>query len=250
VSTGGNDGYLTFDKGTSAKSMCQGVFFKWGSLVGISPNGGTYVSEWKQGVFDSSIPIYKPTGATTFTKTTTANWADISPMTIPTVDLYAGNYPLAQGNNWSAGTGDICNFIDDDYRLPTWSEFLMGPVGDNTSSLWDSTTPVFGGWTRIDGDWSSVYSTYDDGTSLIVSGASLQGIVFPASGARGYSDGSLSQFDSRMSPGNEGYYWGGSSFKSQASSYYGFSIYFAVYDITNGGMGTNYASPVRCVKIK
>jgi hypothetical protein len=46
VSTGTNTGYLTFKpagyKGT--ENYYQGVFFKWGSLVGVSPVGGNYVA--------------------------------------------------------------------------------------------------------------------------------------------------------------------------------------------------------------
>jgi hypothetical protein len=121
VSTGENDGYLTFDKWTSANSMCQGVFFKWGSLVGISPKDHANDAI---GSFNSSTPIYKPTSETTFTKTTTANWSDI-PLILSPGYVYAGNYLMTVGNDWAAGTGDICNFIDSDWRLPTTDELGM-----------------------------------------------------------------------------------------------------------------------------
>jgi hypothetical protein len=246
VSTGGNDGYLTFDKGTSAKSMCQGVFFKWGSLVGVSPTPSSDSNEY--GSFTATTPIYKPTSATTFTKTTTANWADILPVNAPTT--YSSNYLLTIGNNWSAGTGDICNFIDSEYRLPNWSEFAMGAtaVKEDPYFLWDSSNPtttlIAGGWARIDGDWSFVSTMNDDGTTIIVSGASLHGATFPAAGMRFFVDGLFTD-DIGLSVGEAGEYWGGSIYFATSASY----IQFSMNEIFSGGFNTDCACPVRCVKI-
>jgi hypothetical protein len=244
VSTGGNDGYLTFDKGTSAKSMCQGVFFKWGSLVGISPNGGT--GQYNE--FDNTVPIYKPTSANTFTKTTTANWSDILYLTAP--GSYSGNYLLAVGNNWSAGTGDICNFIDNGYRLPNWSEFAMGAtiVGEVFWLNWDSsnptTTPVAGGWTRIDGDWNPVSSTNDDGTTIIVSGASLHGTTFSAAGIRYMYNGMIMD-DVSAVPGEVGSYRGGSAHNANNGS----TFVFYSDELQHTAFHADAALSVRCVKI-
>jgi hypothetical protein len=245
VSTGGNDGYLTFDKGTSGHETYQGVFFRWGSLVGISPNGGNGTRY----TLDNTVPIYKPTSATTFTKTAVASMADIPYITPPNT-AYDGNYVLAQGNNWSAGTGDICNFIDENYRLPKWGEFGLG----NTSYVsysWDSsnpnTTPITGGWSRFGDDWSSITATNDEGTFPLISGASIHGTVLPASGWRLGNDGSLSNLFTPLTPGKEGFYWSGSSagLVSGTPMPYALVLYFS--NIHCGTYGVN-ALPVRCVR--
>jgi hypothetical protein len=52
VSTGGDTGYLTFDTNENGHQGYQGVFFKWGSLIGISPA--------QPDAFSGSTPIYVP----------------------------------------------------------------------------------------------------------------------------------------------------------------------------------------------
>jgi hypothetical protein len=260
VSTGGNDGYLTFDKGSSGHEFYQGVFFKWGSLVGVSPNPSDDSDAY--GSFTSTTPIYKPTSETTFTKTTVAGWANVPHMTIPSYADY-GNYVLNQGNNWSAGTGDICNFIDDDYRLPNKGDFDPANSVDNSAVghpdnfNWDSfnpnTTPIVGGWRRIGGgSWSSVLSTNNEGTFMLEVGASMQEATFPAAGNR--FDGGL--YDGiRISTGWVGLYLTGSSCKAyQESSFYiqgGYSRINAANIspfITSSSIGYYHAGSVRCVK--
>jgi hypothetical protein len=56
VSTGGSNGYLTFDTQENGHQGYQGVFFKWGSLVGISPAQAGGSDEY----LDKTVPIYVP----------------------------------------------------------------------------------------------------------------------------------------------------------------------------------------------
>jgi hypothetical protein len=229
VSTGGDDGYLTFDKGTSERSMCQGVSFKWGSLWGTSPNGG----------FTSSKPAYKPTSATTFTRTTGVDWMDIPEMTAPSI-TYTGNYLMAQGNNWSAGTGDICNFIDRDWRLPTIGEFNL----DNSpyeTNVWGSSS-----WTPIGGSpWVKAASTNDEGTSPLAYGVSIHGVVFPSS----YGHASYGGVPPGSSNTTTGVYWTGST-AVLAQPFYALALSFYEGVLRFQTHPPGYAPPVRCVKIE
>jgi hypothetical protein len=220
--------------------MCYGVFFKWGSLVGISPKDHANDAI---GSFNSSTPIYTPTSETTFTKTTTANWSDI-PLIISPGYTYAGNYLMTVGNDWASGTGDICNFIDSDYRLPTMDELGMDAHSVNWDSSNPTTTPIAGGWTLIDGDWSSPVSANDEGTSIVERGASLRGITFPASGMR-YMNGERWSEEDYLE--EIGPYW--------SSSPSGSHTYANLMEISHGYIyygGCIYAAaaPVRCVKNK
>jgi hypothetical protein len=82
---------LTFDRQPLGHENYQGVFFKWGSLVGISPVGDG----------DSAITIYVPgVGAQTISASTYGSWGAIP-----------------------GGSSDICTSIDNAWRLPTQAEF-------------------------------------------------------------------------------------------------------------------------------
>jgi hypothetical protein len=199
------------------------------------------------------VPIYKPTSSTTFTKTSTAKWADIKAMTDP-VAVDIGNYVLKQGNNLTALTGDICNFIDDDYRLPNWSDFLPSMVYADgiVSSAWNASSPVFGGWWKIDGSWSHISATNNEGTFIIPYGASFFGInSFPVSGYRStatYGDrtGSLQDMPG-YSVGISTYYMSGSVisiYSSAIPNYFAFQANSAY----SGGTTSGHAGAVRCVK--
>jgi hypothetical protein len=220
VSTGGNDGYLTFDKGTSANSMCQGVFFRFGSLVGVSPSGTS---------FTAGSVVYRPTGTNppTFTRTTpsslgiTSNFLNGIPY-MPASGEDRGNYVLnhspeiSDWSDFSSLIGDICCFIDSGYRLPNWNELDPGNVPYNGFGgyPWDSSnptsTPVAGGWTlfrdpALD-DFSGSANASALGTTIRWWGISLSGTVFPASGYR-----TPSNTGAVYSPPNYAFYWTGSA---------------------------------------
>jgi hypothetical protein len=97
---------LTFDRTPLGHENYQGVFFKWWSLVGISPVGDG----------DSAITIYVPgVGAQTISTSSYGSWGSIP-----------------------GGSSDVCTSIDNDWRLPTVLEFGSGSawsVGSSTASI-------------------------------------------------------------------------------------------------------------------
>jgi hypothetical protein len=142
-----NAGELTFDKtGTvSGSQYFQGVFFRWGSLVGLSPTG-----------FGSGTVLYVPEsgGGWDGTQTVGSNtygfdsW-DAVPYSASGVVLY--------DEGFTAYTGDICSYLTDGvWRLPSASE---------CGSL-------------IAGSWVSGTASFDlEGTGAITSGRSFSSPV-------------------------------------------------------------------------
>jgi hypothetical protein len=228
---------LTFDPhGSNANTRYQGVYFRWGSLIGISPVGD-YSS--------SSTVLYKPTNTSdpvgasrTWVETTgsdnawTGNdWADIPYYTAES-DYGKGEKTLLENPDFEHYVGDICNYIDENYRMPTGLEFDT----IRTASAYSSTN---GGFAHDDTDMPD--SSPDDIAGKYrfkTNYGTLTCLVLPASGHRKYDTAALG------SVGNYGDYWCGSAYSSGNA-----------YDLTFGGSGgasTNgsYRSSgelVRCV---
>jgi hypothetical protein len=149
---------LTFAApGTDDKQYYQGVFFRWGSLVGISPVGD----------FDAgTTPIYVPTSSgetVTWTKTnlTTAQSASYSYyFSTPHTDYtsYKFDYiPYVNTGEVSLGTtsptydpgafkGDICRYLtetgdapDGNWVMPTLADFESASRSNWTGSVPNST---------------------------------------------------------------------------------------------------------------
>jgi hypothetical protein len=188
-STGDNTGYLTFDTHENSHQGYQGVFFKWGSLVGVSPVGS----------YDDNTALYVPYDYTDDTKPTTAKWkqttrnavkadTDIPAVTdnwtswekiantstnIPYLNPanYAGSnysrdntYAIDPDRNTTAMyqslRGDICQYlstktgvVSGDYRLPTSNEF-----GTINTNQWAASNPTVNpnadGWIKGSGSFS------------------------------------------------------------------------------------------------
>jgi hypothetical protein len=198
--TSADGGKLTFDGvGVTTHQSYQGVMFKWGSLVGISPVG-------ESGVRTTVTPrVYVPE----FNSGSNSTWTAIndysSSREIPYIsDGFSGTYldPTATylidderntANNyvyWNAQKGDICRYISENgygpggnYRLPTAYELGVN-VGTSTAVHFSYGT---NGWTKVGATWTgnmSVAETYADGGFSISWGASHEGVFFPASGNR------------------------------------------------------------------
>jgi hypothetical protein len=196
-----SSGKLTFalaeTTGTNRHGGYQGVFFKWGSLVGVSPaqvsgsfpDGFTYNNS-------TPAPVYKPTyNATTPTSSswsyttshgyTTAAWgyasngtADNGTAVIPYVDgSYQDGANLSSTYNtylmdaarnttpvYQGLRGDICQYLGKtqtalkDYRLPTIAEFCSIDLGNSNG---------IDGWTIVgttgstDNTLGNAYGTAD-----------------------------------------------------------------------------------------
>jgi hypothetical protein len=242
----------------------QGVFFKFGSLVGVSPanlpsgstfNGGT------NGDPDTGTPIYlwSPaagkwiqtnvatasnssaggfTGPAANGETTHIAWERIPYTDTGSATDRNSNY-LYTADDFANNRGDICKYIGEKtgpqgYRMAKSIEF--GASVESWS--YDSpTTPI--GWTRLGPDiWNTFSDTsYPGGTkSDISAGGSYQTYPFPASGRR-ISNGLLG------GTGDGGYYWSGS-----VSNNRGYLLDFYSGDVSpDYPRDRQYGVSVRCV---
>lgn len=237
---------LTFDsKGETGHEQYQGVFFKWGSLTGISPTGDTFSTE---------TPIYQYNNMShNWSLQTASSWEDIPYVATGTSNNKTTNY-LYTNTTDGNGTGDICRYLASigsapagNWRMPTSKEFLYTDAGANNS--WSNTNLY--GWS-LSGSWGTLYkATNSAGTYPIPNGTSKFNAFFPAAGARG-NEGSLSpdvygdDETGGYYAGGGGNYWTGSSGGSGRAYSHGFNNSY--FGSENGSREEAY--PVRCVKIK
>jgi hypothetical protein len=98
---------LWFDKTDQGNEDCQGVYFKWGSLVGISPVGGATAADVE------NVALYIPAnissrtwdGTKTIGTSDFGNWAGIES---------GGPYLYDDFSNYK---GDVCKYIDGDWKI-------------------------------------------------------------------------------------------------------------------------------------
>jgi hypothetical protein len=263
---------LTFitASGTTNNQGFQGVFFKWGSLVGISPTGA----------FDNSMALYVPYNYTDATPTAakwkqttrnvvkndtevpsaTENWtawgqnADVN-TEIPYMNPARGGTITGRGNTWlidkeqndqdtyQSLRGDICQYLGktqtalDGYRLPTSFEF------GTTNTLWAANQE---GWAKAA---SFSAATGNAKGIAVITGTpadknyaentKMGSVIFPASGSRYSTTGALGGV------GAYGAYWSGSANATGG----GYSLYFDGTDVKpNDAYYRSDAFPIRCVK--
>ena len=159
---------LTFDLENNAK---QGVYFRYGSLVGFSPNG---IGSSPSAVW-SSLTIYDPLGVNP------TSWATI-PYYTADASAYYNNYNrhlLLEVHNPATGIGDICKYISDLGDAPDQGQWRIPTRTDLTNLLNSSPYERFGPFTPIVGsdnaaDGTTLLSSYMQGTT--------SGIIIPASG--------------------------------------------------------------------
>jgi hypothetical protein len=215
---------LTFDKTNQNHQSYQGVFFKWGSLVGISPVGtnsdailyippigtGSWDSSHKAG--DYSFPWGWQSGYEYIPYTTTDNSTGYGSY---------GNY-LYYNPDFNNYRGDICNYLDNAWRMPSWLE-LGGTV--SSSSTGSAPNDATG-----KGSMGSVGSTVnmDGGVRF-----------FPASGGR--INGSSS---SDVGAGTNFTYWTGSTDAPGVANW--ISFYSSSSSLAGGSR--QRAFPVRCIR--
>jgi hypothetical protein len=241
-STGGNSGYLTFvpaaippDHNDDTKQGYQGVLFKYGSLVGISPAQKSGANETQKNAFDGTVPVYIPTydGYTPANSTwvrsdnhgyTVAGWpvtssgvSENGTANIPYLDgSYSGPGTVAYGRNnrfaidadrntnamYEERRGDICQYLGKTqsalagYRLPTSNEF-----GSESEIVWNASAPNANGWE--------------------------QGSAFVQNEAVGYADGTADLLDA--TPG-----------KNNGSTVYGSAINRTMDDVVFPASGARY----------
>jgi len=161
---------LTFDAaGDTRHAGYQGVFFKWGSLIGIQPTRTNHVTIFETGVTAIYFPHFNPTNhELSYWEITPQNfmgmafpWAYIETAPTPAVpsllydrnSKYLSDLPesMYSYEHDISPQGDICKYIGDTgagpagYRMPTSNE--MGVVH---SEFWTDLNPITiaGGWSR------------------------------------------------------------------------------------------------------
>jgi hypothetical protein len=202
-------GYLTFDASGAAiaNQRRQGVFFKWGSLVGVSPAGS------QESSYDpNNTEIYAPKYDDVLSSW---DWEDPNTFHLDWEDILyvADNFPYDTSYGfyfnhlgddarntandyeyWKAGKGDICRFISENgygpdesgnkyaYRMPVLSELASKMVYTYGSD----------GWTKSSVTWNietgNAEGTYPMDNYISNSSGN---VTFPASGFRGEVDGTL-----------------------------------------------------------
>jgi hypothetical protein len=256
---------MTFDAPGSGDQTRQGVLFKWGSLIGISPAAEGDYEKIYNGQYDwyvyyndygSNTTLYVPDysmNSWTTSISQNVDWFDISESNVAygenlSDDKYNTVYDY--GTPWSKNLGDICRYISEmgmgpdpwaanhNYRLPTRAE-----MGEKSSYSYGSD-----GWTKsadiLSG--SSGYPVYSnpstpDGAYSVPGYASNASVVFPASGYRSPIWIYNSYIDGVMLDLNVvGYYWNSSNSVEAMEIRYG--------GISFGGSHYNEAGSVRCVR--
>jgi hypothetical protein len=247
---------LTFDvveTPDGSNQYYQGVFFKWGSLVGISPDRTNEYGQW-----DGNVVIYYPKydyflneynegiawyhGAASGNIPDYTNYGDIPyEQDLPDIygrdqdNLYYSNY-FINGDKWDERKGDICRFLGEigaapqGYRMPRSEEF-----GE-------------------DDDWA--YGAVDDTSDETIGGAdgkknlfdkawgqwTATGRYFPAAGFR-FPDGMVDYV------GNTGSYWSSSAFEVPGYGYSGYDMYIVSHDVfTSNRDDRQFAFSVRCIR--
>jgi uncharacterized protein (TIGR02145 family) len=223
----------------------QGVLFKWGSLIGISPaqtpsgsnswsgneiiymptyDSSTSTATWTSGT--ASDAGYTGTGYTGYSKVPYENSTDR-----PTgADKNSLDYSeTLKDAKWKVYKGDICQFLGEigaaptGYRMPRSEEFEA-----------DGLTPGKSFSSYNNKDATGTYNLSNLGYATW----NTTGIIFPASGYR-TQDGLLS------SAGNTGRYWSGSADNSTS----GLNLAFSSGSVTPSDYFLRqYAFPIRCVK--
>jgi hypothetical protein len=216
----------------------QGLFFKWGSLVGIS---GTGVENRK---FSETTKVYIPVFNSLSDKdwdtvNAYSSWEDIEHILPPgTNDRYI-SYLVDNVRNtdndyayWKAKKGDICRYLSENgfgpggnYRMPTSFEF--GDKEDNAT----------GGATGWELTGSSIYLQSDNevGTTILPSYYSNSNahVSFPRAGNIN-NNGTLSTVN------RYGYHWSASGEDSEKVH--------CLREITRSSYHAAHAFPVRCVR--
>jgi hypothetical protein len=251
----------------------QGVYFKWGSLVGVSTVGDfsantpIYVYHNNQWI-ETDVATAYSNGYPGFSNGT--DWEDIPyietlfPLSDRNEDRFVA-YKADGSNLFSNNAGDICRFIGtkggpSGYCVPVSNKF-GAPDDVSTVFNWgDEAINWYKGRNdanTADAAFSSVTSSDPTGKQVFdyASGAGYGtnfGATFPASGTRDYITGALSRV------GTQGIYWSSSSLNGATYSLQG-GYYFhfcATGNMPISPVGAlfpaaradyNWGIPVRCV---
>ena len=230
---------LTFDDvNVRTHEKYQGVYFQWGSLWGLAPNGSD------QTIWGTNHTVYLLNNDCTYRADVGGHvWGGIP--RVGDAEAITGNPPsgkedkdrnyLYEITDGSTGKGDICRYLTEQagglihgrkWRMPTRREFE-----DCYNSMHSGNSNV-------------AVSSDGAGKQSMTAGRTMDGkVFFPASGYRKEGDGLLCYVDSR------GYYWTGTPNRIKDSNYiYGGNWdFWSNYEGKDSGSLRSYGYSVRCV---
>jgi uncharacterized protein (TIGR02145 family) len=231
---------LTFDDSSiKINKEHQGVLFKWGSLVGMSPARATGNSTGWAGL------TYYPTnpGVDTTWTTDAALYSDYA--LIPYVSGDPGSYLRTNAylttitndpDSVAASKGDICVYLTKIGAAPKGKRWRM-PTSAEFKALAD--------YERVPADTNTAFAAVSnqtaDGATNITNGwqrKDLNTPYFPASGFRNTA-GTLGVV------GTNGYYWSSSPASNVVGFYLGFTG--TTVGTANNSYGSTYGFAIRCV---
>jgi hypothetical protein len=213
---------LTFDKYpvSPTREDYQGVYFKWGSLIGVEPaSSGT-----NHRLFIPNV-TNKTWDGSKYVNTTHSLWPDAQYgwAAIPSGSGVPNNGVIYDYPAFSSYRGDICSYLTNGaWRMPARTELEEGSYGSAFATL-------SGGSTSLKG---VIYTT------------SYRPVFFPASG---YIEMQYAFRDL----GKVGIYWSGSNYLGNLSAH---ALYIGDDGSSGGGRVDNNVMsangfPVRCIKI-
>ena len=251
------------DNLTTMPANSQGVFFKWGSLIALSPVGNPYEAT-KHAAFNPTIQLPGSWG------NGMQGWDNIPyahakfgfPASTVFNDKFHDEFSGygASGYNVSAGIGDVCRYISASDGKEPWVEgkWRMPTEGDYWMLLQETTKVAKGG--SFTNETAAVAETQPNASGMFkpasgwwfgekVSSATLgaeqmavppEGTLFMPSSGHRYPNGD----GAVVHVGAYGYYWTGTPYDNITVNYphqnkYGTEEYDA---------DRSYAFPVRCIR--
>ncbi|MDR1526825.1 MAG: hypothetical protein LBS46_04035 [Dysgonamonadaceae bacterium] len=245
-SLGGNNGYLTFHPhGYMGPDTCvQGVFFKWGSLIGMTPAGPNH-QKW----VDRTTPyVYKYNLSTrSWLRSIESNWNNIPYHNYSTDNMEQNIIHAITPDNATPYIGDICRFLGDSlyapagYRLPVCKpEFNADNAPASSGAAWGVGYATKYSRIPSSGAYGGAFNEDDSGRSTIAWGGRLYGVFFPAAGFRDHLFGGVVH-----DVGTYGHYWTGSS----SGNGLAYLLYFSSSSVIPASYPTiEDPRSVRCVK--
>jgi len=237
---------LTFDETVidrgADSDLKQGVFFRWGSLVGVSPSAA-YVTY---------TPHYVPDGTSTWTTGGTPyriipDFYNVDTGTGGQTSSYLNDTDRNTAAMYLSSKGDICKYlsktdaVEGNWRMPTAAEFNAPGVAFNTPLYWSTHSVP---WSAF-GAFTSISGTEADGTTIIRNGGTYTvghtATRFPASGYR---------IDEEIyEAGVFGSNWSSSTSSVFISTDYAYHMYFFSNLVNTFFFNTRYYGyTVRCVR--
>ncbi|MDR1004066.1 MAG: hypothetical protein LBL97_03550 [Prevotellaceae bacterium] len=228
---------LTFDdENTHTHGKYQGVFFKWGSLVGISPAGSSSTTRTVyQPTYNTGSPQESTWTTTTMSYSTITSY--FSDLTKP-IENHFVNYFEALDNKtalYAASKGDICRYLSTEtgqvagnWRMPTGEE--LNALG-NLNTLWTKTD-----------SFESITDVNADGTTPMPAILYNGTTHFPASGQNNYNDGSISTM------GTSGKYWTAEPYTDSSTAVRAQYFRSTTWNLSRT-FSAGISASVRCVKV-